>query len=94
MLPAGEKDPLDEVLQAGILELKVAVHDRHLLPRWMVLPVGSVYKKPLYDADDSPEPKRGVVTLDLRTHRLSAGVEALFDLLSAQTRFDLIVTFD
>ena len=90
--PGKDEDPGRWLVEKGILALQVAVLDRHALPRWTRL-VGSVYMKPLLDEHDRPEPKRGVVTLELDTRRLSPGVEALFDLISEHCRFDLIVSF-
>lgn len=93
-LAAETHDLVQELVQAGILELKIAVHNRYLLPRWMSIPLGSIYAKPLYEVDGHPEPMRGVVTLDLKTSRLSVGVELLFELISTHSRFDLIVSGD
>jgi len=35
------------------------------------IPFGSVYAKPLYNADNRPKPMRGVVRLNVRTYGLS-----------------------
>ena len=84
-------DPVAELVQKGILELKLAVRDRHGLPRWTRMYLGSVYAGPMYEDEDRPHPCQGVVTLNMNTRRLSTDVGSLFDLLAANSRYELMV---
>ena len=77
---------MPEVQQTSRLCLDVVLHDRSGFPRTAVMPMQS--------GDTHGKSKRGLVSLDLHIHRLSAEVSALFDLLTKFSRLDLLCRFD
>lgn len=72
------------LVKRGMLSLAIVVRDRSALR-----PLTPV--KPMYDADDKPKAKEGLVELDLRTFALDRPVADLFDLITTHTRLALVV---
>src|SRR5262249_23555069 len=57
----------------------------------------TVWLKPLYQADDTPHPSNGVITLDFRQRWLrknSGSVRSALDLIERFSKFGLIFTLD
>jgi hypothetical protein len=68
--------------------LDIVVHDRHALEgrlRWN--PVGL---RPLWTAEDKPDPRQGTFPIELRVRRLDAKATDLLELVARHCRFDLL----
>lgn len=72
----------------GRFVLDIVVHDRHALKqRLRGYPVGL---RPLWTADDKPDPRQGTFPIELRVGRLDAEATDLLELVARHGRFDLL----